>query len=103
MDAVRDRLHAAGDDFREVVDGVLVQVDLGQVDELELLLLGQEPREVALADPAARQHDLAEAAVGLLRLDQRVAHGQGARCRRARSGFPEAGPCRFIGRFQDGA
>jgi hypothetical protein len=78
-EAVADRLHAAGDRLRDAVDGVVVEIDPGQVDEVELLLLGEKPGQVALADPAVSQHDLAEAAVGLLRLDERVAHGGTAR------------------------
>ena len=75
-EAVGDRMDAAGDRLRQLVHRGLVEVDLREVDELHLLLLGEEPREIALADPAVLEHDLAEPAVGLLGLDERVAHGR---------------------------
>ena len=37
----------------------------------------EQPREIALADPAALEHDLAEPAIGLLRLDKGVANSRG--------------------------
>jgi hypothetical protein len=36
--------------------------------------MGEEPREVALADPAAREEHLAEASIRVLSLDESVAH-----------------------------
>jgi hypothetical protein len=46
-----------------------------KVDEFELRLLGEQSRHVALADVTTGQHDFAETAVGLPRLEQRFAHG----------------------------
>jgi hypothetical protein len=78
-EAVRDRLVPAGDRLGQLVDRLVGEVELGEVDVVELLLLGEESRKVGLADPAVGEHDLAQAPVGLLRLDQGVAHGGRAR------------------------
>jgi hypothetical protein len=72
LEAERDRPTGSRYPLGHERDSIRAHVDLGEVDELEPFLLGQERPEVALADQAAREQDLTEAPAGLPSLDESV-------------------------------
>ena len=59
--------------LREEVDGGLIEVELPQIDELEPLLLGHDPRKISLADEALLEEHVPQAAAcGPRRRQRRV-------------------------------